>query len=136
DFPREQGGVLFANADGTPLAESRERLCRPPTEENDDPLAQPVEPLHGLGLEAHAEGEEHHDRHRAPGDAEDGEGRAEPLLFEVCEEIRQHYLISFTGFSTTRSPSFSPFSTSMLMASESPVLILRTSLWPLVRRTV
>src|SRR5213076_1039846 len=52
----------------------RRRMGRPPAEQNDDPVAQAVEALLGLPLQADAERQQHHHRHGAPGDSENGEG--------------------------------------------------------------
>src|SRR5205809_1138336 len=71
-------------------ATSRSWMNRPPAEQNDDPVAQAVEALLGLPLQADAERQQHHHRHGAPGDSENGEGRTELLRPQVREEVAPH----------------------------------------------
>jgi len=59
-------------------------------EQDHDPVAQPVEALYGLALQPDAERQQHHDRHGAPGDPDDGEGGAKLLRPQVGEEFTPH----------------------------------------------
>jgi hypothetical protein len=51
-----------------------------------------VEALLRLPFEPHAEGQQHHHRHGAPGNAEDGECGAELLVPDVGEELPEHHV--------------------------------------------
>ena len=96
-----------------------------------DVLAQPVLVLHDPLLQAFPEGHEQRDRHRAPGDPEEGQERPHLLVADVLQHLPEegegghvpHYSIFLGGRSTTRSFSWSPSTTSMFMPSERPTLI-------------
>ena len=83
-----------------PLGNPANGLRGAAAEQDHDPVAQPVEALLRLPLEPHAERQQHHHRHRPPGNAEDGEGGAQLLGPDVGEELaRTPQVISLGGFS-------------------------------------
>ena len=90
DLAGEERHVIRPQTDRAAVAETCERLGRPSAEENDDPVAQPVEALYGLPLQPDAERQQHHHRYGAPGDTENGEGGAELLRPQVREEVAPH----------------------------------------------
>jgi len=90
DLAGDERHVIRPQADRAAVAEARERLGRPPAEENHDPVAQPVEPLHGLPLQADAERPAAPPPPPCPTRSEDGEGGAELLRPQVGEEVAPH----------------------------------------------
>ena len=93
---------------------SRSRIVRPSlnpawgqrgasAEEHDDPIAQPVKPLERLPFEPDRKSEQHDHRHRAPGDPEYGQDRAQTLSGKVRPQLPDH-VDEPHGFSTARGP--------------------------------
>src|SRR5216684_6006417 len=88
--PARSGTSSGRSRIGAAVAEARERLGGAAAEQDHDPVAQPVKALYGLALQPDAERQQHHDRHGAPGDPDDGEGGAELLRPQVGEEFTPH----------------------------------------------
>ena len=123
--------VFQGHADAPALADPVPGQGGPRGEGDHDVLAETVLALHHVLLQAFPEGHEKGHRHRAPGDAEQGEGRAQLLVADVLKERPEEgqgvhataYSIFLGGRSTTRSFSARPSATSTLRPSDSPVLI-------------
>ena len=69
----QEGRIGFGNGDVPAVREAGKCLGRTAAKKDDDPITQPVKTFLRLPLEPDTERQQHHDRHRSPGDAEHGE---------------------------------------------------------------
>jgi len=136
DVAGDERHVIRPQADRATVAEARERLGRPPAEENHDPVAQPVEPLHGLPLQADAERSSTTTATVPHADPEDGEGGAELLRPQVGEKSRHTSGDLARRRLHDRVRHLQPLQHFDVDASERPVLIARCAVLPGPVRTV
>ena len=87
DLAAQRLDVFLAHADAPALAEPVPGQGGARGEGDHDVLAEAVLALHDVLLEAFAEGHQQRHRHRAPGDAEQGEGRAQLLVADVLQHL-------------------------------------------------